>query len=42
MARKRITVDRRGGRGSVTVIADVCGTCGERCFDPEAMGLIEG
>jgi YgiT-type zinc finger domain-containing protein len=42
MVRRNVTVQRRGGRGPVTVVADVCTACGERYFDLEAMRVIEG
>jgi len=42
MSRKKVVIERRNGRGSVTVVADVCGECGERYFDLDAMRKIEG
>ncbi len=42
MSRKRVVVERRGGRGAVTVVADVCGACGERYFGLEAMRAMQG
>lgn len=42
MVRKSVSVERRDGRGAVTIVADVCAACGERYFDLEAMRVIEG
>lgn len=40
MSRKSVSVSRRNG-GAVVVVADVCGACGERYFDLQAMRAME-
>ena len=32
MIRKLVAKQRRGGRGPIEVVADVCGNCGEKYF----------
>jgi YgiT-type zinc finger domain-containing protein len=39
--RKKVTVERPAGRGSVEVTADVCTNCGERYFGLPAMRAME-
>jgi hypothetical protein len=41
MTRKLVTKQRRGGRGPIEVIADVCENCGEKYFDLDAVRAIE-